>query len=103
MCCTLLESCWNVTRDWELNATHQFLAHADGVNLLGENVNTAQRNLETLFEASNEVCLDAHAEETKDMYIVVTACRALSTHSHRSVECWCSNKGMEKLHNEEYP
>jgi hypothetical protein len=39
----------------KLNGTHQLLAHTDGVNLLGDNIDTIKKNMETLIDASKEV------------------------------------------------
>jgi hypothetical protein len=36
----------------KLNGTHQFLAYADDVNLLGDNIDTIKKNIETLIDAS---------------------------------------------------
>jgi hypothetical protein len=41
----------------KLNGTHQLLAYADGVNLLGENIDTINKNTQTLIDASKEVSL----------------------------------------------
>jgi hypothetical protein len=41
----------------KLNGTHQLLAYADDVNLLGDNVDTIKKNTETLIDASKEVSL----------------------------------------------
>jgi hypothetical protein len=38
-----------------LNGTHQLLAYADAVNLLGDNI-------DTIFDASNKVCLEINLE-----------------------------------------
>jgi hypothetical protein len=35
----------------KLNGTHQLLAYADDVNLLGDNIGTINRNTETLTDA----------------------------------------------------
>ncbi|PNF42760.1 hypothetical protein B7P43_G13633 [Cryptotermes secundus] len=38
----------------KLNGTHQLLVYADGVNLLGDNIDTLKKNTETLTDASEE-------------------------------------------------
>jgi hypothetical protein len=41
----------------KLNGAQQFLAYADDVNLLGDNIDTTKKNVETLNDASKEVGL----------------------------------------------
>jgi hypothetical protein len=48
-----------------LNPTHQFLACADHVNLLGGKIGTKSKSTETLIDASKEVGLEMEAEKTK--------------------------------------
>jgi hypothetical protein len=53
----------------KLNGTHQFLAYADDVNLLGDNIDTIEKNIETLTDASKEVGLEINVDETKYMLL----------------------------------
>jgi hypothetical protein len=52
-----------------LNGTHQLLAYADDVNLLGDNIDTVKKNTETLIDASKEVGLEINVEKTKCMLL----------------------------------
>jgi hypothetical protein len=54
----------------KLNGTHQLLAYTDDVNLLGDNIDTINKNTETLTDASKEVGLEANVEKTR--YILVS-------------------------------
>jgi hypothetical protein len=49
----------------KLNGTHQLLAYADDVNLLGDNIDTVKKNTETLIDASKEVGLEINVRKTK--------------------------------------
>jgi hypothetical protein len=42
----------------KLNGTHQLLAYADDVNLLGNNIDTIKKNTEALIDASKKVGLE---------------------------------------------
>jgi hypothetical protein len=53
----------------KLNGTHQLLAYADDVNLLGDNVDTINKNTETLIDASRGVTLEVNVEKTKYMLV----------------------------------
>jgi hypothetical protein len=47
-----------------LNGTHQLLAHADDVNLLGDNIDTIKRNRDTLTDASKKAALEINVEKS---------------------------------------
>jgi hypothetical protein len=51
----------------EMTGTHQLLAYADDVNLLGDSVNAIKENSETFLEASRDTGLEINAENTKYM------------------------------------
>jgi sorting nexin-29 len=53
----------------KLNGTHQLLAYADDMNLLGDNIDTIKKNTETLTDASKEVGLEINVEKTKYMLL----------------------------------
>jgi hypothetical protein len=46
----------------KLNWTHQLLAYADDVILLGDNIDTINKNTETFIDASKEVGLEVNRE-----------------------------------------
>jgi hypothetical protein len=49
----------------KLNGTHQLLVFADDVNILGDNIHTINKNIET----SNEADLEVNTEKTKYMLL----------------------------------
>jgi hypothetical protein len=53
----------------KLNGTHHLLAYTDDVNLLGGNIDTIKKNVETLIDASKEVGLEVNVEKTKYMLL----------------------------------
>jgi hypothetical protein len=50
----------------KLNGTHQRLAYADDINIMGENLNTI-KNTQALLDARKEVDLEVNPEKTKYM------------------------------------
>jgi hypothetical protein len=53
----------------KLKGTRQLLASADDVNLLGDNMDTINKNTETLVYASKEVGLEVKVDKTKYMLV----------------------------------
>jgi len=51
----------------KLNGTHQLLAYADDVNILGGSMNTLKENAEALVAATREIGLEVSADKTKYM------------------------------------
>ena len=48
----------------KLNGTHQLLAYADDVNILGGSVHTVKENAEALAAATKEVGIEVNADKT---------------------------------------
>jgi hypothetical protein len=53
----------------KLNGTHQLLAYADDVNILGGSVLTVKKNAEALVAATKEIGLEVNAQKTKYMTV----------------------------------
>jgi hypothetical protein len=53
----------------KLNGTHQFLAYADDVNLLRDNIGTINKTQKLQIGASKEVSLEINVEKTKYMLL----------------------------------
>jgi len=51
----------------KLNGTHQLLAYANGVNILGGSVDIVKKNEEALLAATEEIGLEVNAHKTKYM------------------------------------
>ena len=51
----------------KLNGTHQLLAYADDVNILGGSIHTLKENAEALVAATRETGLEVNAAKTKYM------------------------------------
>jgi len=57
-----------VNRDGlKLNGTHQLLAYADDVHILGGSIQTLMENAEALVAATREIGLEVSADKTKYM------------------------------------
>jgi hypothetical protein len=65
-----------------MNGTHQLLAYADDVNVLGENIDTIQKNTEALLDADKEVGLEVNSEKTK--YMLMSRKKAGQEHRIRT-------------------
>jgi hypothetical protein len=53
----------------KLNGSHQLLTYSNDVNLLGDNIDTTKKNIETLIDANKEVGLEINIEKTKCMLL----------------------------------
>jgi hypothetical protein len=51
----------------KLNVTHQLLAYADDVNILGGSLHILKENAEALVAATREIGLEVSADKTKYM------------------------------------
>jgi hypothetical protein len=49
----------------KLNGTHQLLAYAENVDLLGDNIDSINKNTQNLIDASKEIGLEVNVEKTK--------------------------------------
>jgi hypothetical protein len=56
----------------KLNGTHQLLAYADDLNLMGGNTDTVKKNTETFIDASKEVGLEINVERLRIYCYLVT-------------------------------
>jgi hypothetical protein len=75
----------------KLNGTHQLLAYADDVNLLGDNIDTIEKNNETLIDASKQVGLEINVEKTKYMLLY----RYQNTGQNRDIKI--ANRSFENV------
>jgi hypothetical protein len=66
----------------KLNWTHQLLAYADDMNLLGDNIDTMKKNTEILTDGSKEVGLEINVDKTNYAAISSLECRSNSGHKN---------------------
>jgi hypothetical protein len=57
----------------KLTRTHQILAYAYDVSIMGKNIGTIQKSTEAVSDASKEVDLEVNPEKTK--YMLITRCK----------------------------
>jgi hypothetical protein len=63
----------------KLDGTHQLLACADDVNIVGETIDTIQKNTKAVLDTSKEVGLEVTPEKTKYMLV---SCYQKAGHKH---------------------
>jgi hypothetical protein len=82
-----------------VNGTHQLLTYADDVNILGENIDTIQKNTDALLDAGMEVGLEVNSEKTK--YVSMSRKKAGQKHSikkaNTSMNVWQNFKYLGKI------
>jgi hypothetical protein len=66
----------------KLNGTHQLLAYADNVTIVGENTVTIQKIKEAPLDTSKEVGLEVNPEKTR--YILISQRKAGQKHSTKT-------------------
>jgi hypothetical protein len=47
----------------------EHISHADGVNILGESMNTIKKDKEALLETRRQVALEVNTEKTKYIFV----------------------------------
>jgi hypothetical protein len=56
----------------KLNGTHQLLAYGDDVNLLGDNIDTIEKNTNTLIDAGKDIGKEINVEKIKLCCYLIT-------------------------------
>ena len=80
----------------KLNGTHQLLAYADDVNILGGSVHTVKENAEALLVATKEIGLEVNADKTKYMLMY------RDQNERRSQNKNCENRSFERVEEFKY-
>jgi hypothetical protein len=75
----------------KLNGTHQLLAYADDVDILGGSVHTVRENAEALVVATKEIGVEVNADKSK--YMVTSRGR----NAGRSHSMKTDNRSIEKV------
>jgi hypothetical protein len=76
---------------FKLNGTHQSLAYADDVNILGGSAYTVKENVETLVVATKEIGQEVNAD--KPMYIIISR----DQNAGRSYSMEIDNSSIERV------
>ena len=63
-----------------MNDSHQVLANADDVNLIGDDISIIERNAEVLLNACKDIDLEVITERTK--YMEIGRNRGMITNEH---------------------
>jgi hypothetical protein len=80
----------------KLNGTHQLLAYAGDVSILGGSVHTIKENTEALVRASKEIGLEVNAEKTK--YMVMSGNQNAGQNHNIKID----NKSFERVEQFKY-
>jgi hypothetical protein len=67
----------------KLNGTHQLLAYADDVNLLGDIIDTIKKNMESLIDVSKEIGLQNKCRENQ-IYVANASPECSSKSGHKN-------------------
>jgi hypothetical protein len=80
----------------KLNGTHQLLAYADDVNILGGSTHTVKENAEALVVATKEIGLEVNADKTK--YVIMSR----DHNAGRSYSLKTGNRSIERVEEFKY-
>jgi hypothetical protein len=63
----------------KLNGTHQLQVHANDMKLLGDDINTIEKNTGTLIDISKKVDLEVNIQKTKHSTAFIVQGKKVST------------------------